>query len=70
MFESNLYNVKLGSNERMVTIANGYHKKNSATIYITDKRILVTEVIGYQKLFGTKVTDKLEGTKLVLDIKL
>ena len=70
LFESNLYNVKLGSNERMVTIANGYHKKNSATIYITDKRILVTEVIGYQKLFGTKVTDKLEGTKLVLDIKL
>ena len=65
--EGSLYNVALAPDEKMVTIANGSFNSSACTIYLTDRRILVTKITGFSKISGS---DKAEGTELIAELEL
>ena len=65
--EGSVYNVALAPDEKMVTIANGSFNSSACTIYLTDRRILVTKITGFSKISGS---DKAEGTELIAELEL
>jgi hypothetical protein len=64
--DGSLYNFDLLPEERVRFAANGDYNNSACTIYMTNKRLIVTKMTGLDKM----ASDSAEGKELVVDLEL
>ena len=63
--DGGLYNFDLLPDEKVVCAANGKYENSACTIYLTNKRLIVTKLVGFNKMSNVKS----EGAELAANLE-